>query len=88
VQYYTIVMSELEKKRIDREFELFTARNFEKPKRCKNLGQIQYYLIELANKVEDFKCKFNYVPNSAYQLLAQYNARQNSILYKEFKNTY
>jgi len=88
VQYYTIIMSDLEKKRIDREFEIFTVKNFEKPRRCKNIGQVQYYLKEVADKVQYFKRKFNYVPDSAYQLLAQYNAKQNSMLYKEFKNSY
>lgn len=81
-------MSEFEKKRLDREFEIFTSRHFEKPRRCKNLDQIRYYVQELSVKVSDLKQRFNYVPENAYSLLAQYNALQNNLLYKEFKNTY
>lgn len=81
-------MSEFEKKRLDREFEMFTSQHFEKPRRCKNLDQIRYYVQELSFKVSDLKQRFNYVPDSAYSLLTQYNALQNNMLYKEFKDTY
>ena len=81
-------MSEFEKQRLDREFELFFTRHFEKPRKCRDLNQVRYYVQELSGKVEEFKCKFNYVPENAYTLLAQYNALQNSFLYKEFKNSY
>lgn len=87
MQYYTI-MSDLEKRRIDREFEIFSMRNFEKPKKCKNLDQVRFYLQEVSAKVQEFKSQFNYVPDSAYQLLAQYNALLNSMVLTEFKNTY
>lgn len=81
-------MSEFEKKRLDREFEIFASRNFEKPRRCKNLEQARYYVQELSDKVSDLKKRFNYVPESAYSLLAQYNQIQNKLIYREFKNTY
>ena len=81
-------MSDLEKRRIDREFELFAMRNFEKPRKCKNLDQVRFYLQEVANKVQDFKAEFDYVPQRAYELLAQYNALHNSMVFAEFKNTY
>lgn len=81
-------MSELEKRRIDREFQLFTVRNFEKPKKCKNIDQVRFYVNELAMKMDDFKDRFNYVPNAAYKLLAEYNALQNTMVFEHFKNTY
>lgn len=81
-------MSEFEKKRIDREFQLFTARNFENPKRCKNLDQIRFYVQELSSKMEEFRNRFNYVPSNAYSLLTQYNQIQNKMVFTEFKNTY
>ena len=81
-------MSEFEKKRIDREFQIFTARNFENPKRCKNLDQIRFYVQELSAKVEEFKSRFNYVPSKAYTLLTQYNQIQNRMVFAEFKNAY
>lgn len=81
-------MSEFEKRRLTREFELFASKNFEKPRNCKNLDQIRFYIDEVSQKVNEFKERFNYVPDSAYSLLAQYNSIQNSILFNEFKNTY
>jgi SMC interacting uncharacterized protein involved in chromosome segregation len=81
-------MSEFEKKRIDREFQIFTSRNFESPKRCKNLDQIRFYVQELSSLVEDFKRRFNYVPDSAYNLLTQYNTLQNQLVFANFKNSY
>lgn len=81
-------MSEFEKKRIDREFQIFTSRNFESPKRCKNLDQIRFYVQELSSKMEEFRSRFNYVPSTAYTLLTQYNQIQNKMVFAEFKNAY
>ncbi|HNP17109.1 MAG TPA: hypothetical protein PKL31_01640 [Fulvivirga sp.] len=81
-------MSEFEKKRLDQEFQKFTKRNFESPKRCKNLDQIRFYVQELSSKMEEFKNRFNYVPSTAYSLLSQYNTIQNKIVFTNFKNSY
>ena len=81
-------MSEFEKKRVDNEFHSFTKRNFEKPNKCKNLDQIRFYVGELSAKMDDFKNRFNYVPNRAYALLSQYNQLQNTMVYAQFKNSY
>lgn len=81
-------MSDFEKKRIDKEFEKFTKRHFEKPRRCSNLAQIRFYVQELSIMMTDLKIRFNYVPKEAYTLLAQYNAIQNRLIFANFKNTY
>ncbi|ELR73861.1 hypothetical protein C900_00025 [Fulvivirga imtechensis AK7] len=81
-------MSEFEKKRLDEEFSSFARKNFEKPTRCKNLEQIRFYVNELSMKVDEFKRRFNYVPDSAYILLSQYNSLQNRMVYTNFKNSY
>ena len=66
----------------ERELEMFTARNFEKPADCKDLEQIRFYVRELCIKIEELERRFEYVPNSAYSLLAQYNSKQNSLINK------
>ena len=81
-------MSEFEKKKLDQEFQKFTKRNFENPKRCKNLDQIRFYVQELSSKMDEFKKRFNYVPNNAYSLLSQYNTIQNQMVFANFKNEY
>jgi len=87
VQIYTnIKMSEFEKKTLELELKAFTSKNFERPSACKNLDQVRYYIQELCNKIEDYHRRYDYAPALAYTLLAQYNARQNSMLYNAFVN--
>lgn len=81
-------MSEFERNKIELELKSFTSRNFEKPSDCKNAEQIRFYVKELCNKIQEFEGRFNYVPNWAYSLLAQYNAKQNGMLHVEFIETY
>ena len=81
-------MSEFEKKKMELELKAFAGKNFERPSDCKNLDQVRFYIQELCQKIEECKRQFSYVPEFAYTLLAQYNARQNALLYKEFVNTY
>lgn len=88
MQFYTKSMKTYDKKRLDRQFEMFTKKNFEKPSRCKNLDEIRFYVQELSFEIEQLKKEFNYVPNSAYELLSQYNRLQNKMVFAHFKNTY
>lgn len=81
-------MTEFEKKSIEMELRAFVSRNFERPSDCANLAQVRFYVQELCVRIEDYKKRFNYAPEFAYTLLAQYNARQNSILYKDFASSY
>lgn len=81
-------MSEFEKKHLELELKDFTSRNFVRPSDCRNLDQIRFYIRELCEKIEYYKERFNYVPNSAYSLLSQYNSKQNSILYRDFSRSY
>lgn len=73
-------MSDLERKNIEQELKSFTSRNFERPSDCKNLDQVRFYVRELCTKIEELEARFNYAPQWAYSLLAQYNSRQNSML--------
>ena len=84
----THTMDSKEQKRITREFLIFTRRSFDKPSKCRNLGQLQYYVSELSRVIEDMKRQYNFVPQVAYDMLADYNRVQNSLLYVEFKKHY
>ena len=81
-------MTEYQRKKLEMELKNFTLRNFEKPSACKNCIQIRFYVEELCNKIQEYKSRFNYVPDWAYGLLAQYNARQNDMINTEYKYTY
>ncbi len=81
-------MTDFERKKLEVEMQAFTSRNFIRPSQCKDLEQIRFYVSELCHKIEEYKQNFDYVPDSAYVLLAEYNLRQNSILSTGFLNTY
>jgi hypothetical protein len=70
------------------ELKTFTRRNFEAPSDCKNLEQIRFYIQELCEKIEKLESKFHYVPADAYNMLAQYNAKHNELIYSDFQKTY
>jgi hypothetical protein len=81
-------MSDFEKKKLDAELKSFTTRNFELPANCKNLDQTRFYLRELCTKIEEYQTRFNYVPDWAYTMLAQYNQVQNRMLLTSFQKAY
>ena len=86
--YYYTSMGDYEKKRIELELKAFTSKNFEKPSECKNLDQIRFYVRELCIKIEETEERFNYVPQWAYSLLAQYNSRQNAMINPDLRSSF
>jgi len=87
VQNYTI-MTRFEQKKLDSEFNRFTKMNFDKPQKCTSIGQIRYYMKELAERIAYLKSSVMYVPNSAYTLMSQYNAAQNRLIHRNFQEVY
>lgn len=83
-----LIMNEFEKTTLEMEFKAFATKNFERPAKCENLEQVRFYIKELCLKMEEHRKLAAYIPEVAYVLLAQYNARQNSMLYNEFVNSY
>lgn len=75
-------------RKIEKEFSRFSKQNFQKPSKCRNTGEIQFYIQELTRIIEQFRSKFNYVPNGAYSLLDQYNQKHKSLVFAEFKRIY
>jgi hypothetical protein len=78
-------MKAFSKAELDKQMRVFAERNFEKPTDCKNLEQIQYYISELCLKIREFESRFQYVPETAYLLLNQYNMRQNAFVSERFR---
>ena len=81
-------MSNFERKKLEMDLRNFAERNFESPSNCRNIDQIRFYVRELCLKIEEYKSRFNFVPNTAYSLLAQYNMVQNQMIHVEFKKAY
>lgn len=81
-------MSDYEKLKLEIELKNFTSKNFVKPNDCRNIDQIRFYIKELCTKIEEYERRFNYVPQSIYSLLANYNRVQSNMIYVEFRNTY
>jgi hypothetical protein len=76
------------KKQIELELKRFTAKNFTEPKACTNLDQVRFYIQELCLKIQELQKSGYYVPNWAYQLLSQYNARQHAMIHIDFRKSY
>lgn len=81
-------MDKPEQRKIEAELKRFAARNFQCPRKCSDIDLIRGYVHELTLKIEEMKIRFNYVPDIAYSLLAEYNAKQNSIIGMDFRKTY
>lgn len=81
-------MSTYEKRQIENEFKKFTTLNFEKPSKCKSLGQLHYYVAELTKKISELKSRFNYVPERAFILLSEYNQMLNNLVFKNYQEAY
>ncbi|MCF6361726.1 MAG: hypothetical protein L3J29_13320 [Cyclobacteriaceae bacterium] len=81
-------MGTYEKKKIDNDFKKFTSLNFEKPAKCKSIGQLQYYVQELTRKIKELKGRFNYVPEKAFHLLTEYNNMVNNLIFKNYQEVY
>ncbi len=81
-------MGTYEKKKIDTEFKKFTSQNFERPAKCKNIGQLQYYVQELTRKIKELRARFNYVPEKAFLLLTEYNQMVNKLIFKNYQEVY
>ena len=82
------MITDCEKLQVEREFKNFTSRDFERPADCRNIDQTRFYVRELCLRIEEYENRFNYVPQWAYSLLAQYNLVQNRILQVEFNKAY
>lgn len=80
--------TEFEKRRIEREFQIFASRNFERPAKCRNTEQIRYYVHELSMMIKGMERRKAIVPDSAYQLLSQYNQELNRKVYADFRSNY
>ena len=81
-------MSNLERKKLESDFINITRRNFESPSDCRDIHQIRFYIKELCIKISDYECLFNFVPDWAYVLLAQYNLAQNRLIHVDFRKAY
>lgn len=81
-------MSDFEKRKLEAALKNFTDRNFELPRNCKNLEQTRFYIRELCSKIEEYQQHFNYVPDWAYALVAQYSQVQNRMLLADFQRSY
>ena len=81
-------MKRFEQKKLDIAFSRFAKMNFDKPQKCRSIGQIRYYITELSEKIKELKNSFNYVPGAAHILLSEYNAEQNRLIHKNFLEVY
>jgi hypothetical protein len=73
---------------VEAELREYASRNFLPPSECRNLDQIRSYVSELCDKIRELERTGKHVPACVYQLLSQYNARQNALILMDFKGSY
>ena len=81
-------VNRLERRKIELELRNLISESLQKPSECKNLEQIRYCIQQVCLRIEQLEAESHTVPQWLYALLAQYNARQNSILLADFIQTY
>ena len=73
---------------VEAELRDYLSRRSLKPSECRNLDQIRLYIRELCDTIQELERTGHYVPTWVYELLSQYNARQNALLLLDFRNCY
>ena len=72
----------------EREFRGYARKNLPHPGKVTNLEQTQHLLHELHVLMNEFKQRFNYVPEDARLKFNAYKNIQDSMVYDEFRQTY
>jgi hypothetical protein len=72
----------------EREFRRYARKNLPHPGKVKNLELTQQLLQELHVLMNDFKRRFNYVPEEACLKFDAYKNIQDSMVYDGFKKSY
>ena len=80
-------MSDFERKKQEMEFKAFVASNVIRPTDCRNSEQVRFQLQKLISMMERMRGN-GFIPEQAYMLVAQYNARLNRFLKVEFRHNY
>lgn len=78
----------LDTKKLDKEFRKLTKDKFVSPDECTQLNQTRAYIFELNKIIRHFEKKFKYIPPSAQLLFNEYNMKQESILFDDYKKEY
>ena len=84
----TQLMMALIKKNAEKEFRRFARKNLPDPKKVKQIEQTQFLIHELHNLMNDFKERFNYIPEEAHLMFFAYKNIQDRMVYDNFKQSY
>lgn len=72
----------------EREFRRYARKYLPPPGKVTRLEQTQHLLHELHLLINDFKKRFNYVPEDARLKFNAYKDIQDSMVYDEFRQSY
>jgi len=75
-------------KTVEREFRRFAKTTLVSPRKCKKLEQTRYNIFELHKKINEFRDKFNYVPDDARLLFNEYQVIQDRMVFENFRKYY
>lgn len=84
---HKIIMIQLEKQ-AKREFRRYAKKNLPDPRRISRFEETQNLLLELHHLMNDFKIRFNFIPEEAHIRFKKYKDIQDRMVYDQFKKSY
>jgi hypothetical protein len=77
-----------QEKQAEKEFKRFAKRHLMHPKRVRRIEQTQHFIYELHKLINDYRLRFNYVPDEAHLMFSEYQNIQDRMVYENFRQTY
>ncbi|HEY0742475.1 MAG TPA: hypothetical protein VGD40_13465 [Chryseosolibacter sp.] len=81
-------MTNYQRQKIDIELKAFVSSHLKKPSSCYRSSDIRLYINALTQKIQALEELFNYAPDWAYAMLAEYAMKLNTFVSKEFTRSY
>ena len=78
---------ELEKQ-AEKEFRRYAKKYLPNPRSIKRIEQTHALLLELHNLMNDFRARFNFIPDEAHLRFDAYKNIQDRMVYDKFKKSY
>ena len=83
----TMKISKL-KKEAEKEFRRYARKNLPNPNSVKRIEQTRVLLLDLHNLMNEFKTRFNFIPDEAHLRFNTYKNIQDRMVYDNFKKSY
>ncbi len=77
-----------QEKQAEMEFRRYARRNLMNPKKITRIEQTRHFIFEMHKLINEFRDRFNYVPDEAHMMFSEYQNIQDRMVYENFRQTY